>query len=103
MHAILRTEATQKYRPEPRKCRFHGENPLERFKDYSQFNCEMERVVKLQEKICGCTDRFWYGDYPWCENMTCLEGDEYIGNVFNIIMFYEFNFLYMLSKSRCPL
>jgi hypothetical protein len=77
---IDRTDGTRKYGPINRKCRFVDENILERFSIYSQFNCRMERQMKLQEDKCGCTSRFWLGNYPWCNNTQCFEEKDYLRN-----------------------
>jgi hypothetical protein len=68
-----RSQNTRVHSPVKRKCRFSDENFLDRFAEYSRLNCYHEKEMKILEEECGCTSRDYFtGNYPVCQNSTCM-------------------------------
>ena len=68
---IVTSETTKEMEKEKRKCRFHDENDLMLFKDYSQANCKFECQLNAAYEKCHCVP--W--DYPHLnDSMAICDG-----------------------------
>ena len=78
---IVTSETTKEMEKEKRKCRFHDENNLMLFKDYSQANCKFECQLKAAYEKCHCVP--W--DYPHLNDSMAI-CDGYVREIFKEIM-----------------
>lgn len=61
--SIITSDNLKDYPISKRKCYFEGERNLNLFRFYSQSNCELECLVHIMYKKCGCVD-YWMPRLP---------------------------------------
>jgi hypothetical protein len=111
LHLSSRTTNARGYTPDQRQCRFPDENILERFTEYSHFNCYQEKEIIATEEECGCTSRDITGNFPVCYNSKCTRSKAvnsmFVNYPLHLIWhpstkWYTVNSIWKHSVSACP-